>query len=152
MKTSGVKQLAGEVLDTIAQPHTEHVIDDVFHAIENSPEFRRRYDGLCQKLGTTVVNNWCGQWVAHALGKTGEQQVASRRSSLIGSYSLLDATAAPSRRPPGEQEALQMMSDYYRANRAGLPADIHVHREAIVELIMAGIVPEAAFAAVQQKG
>lgn len=119
---------------------------------ENSGEFRRRYDGLCQKLGTTVVNNWCGQWVAYALGKTGEQQVASRRSSLIRSYSLLDATAPPSRRPPSEQEALQMMSDFYRANKAGLPADIHVHCDAIVELIMAGIAAEAAFVAVQQKG
>jgi hypothetical protein len=102
-------------------------------------------------LGKHVVNTWCGQWIANALEKTGKEQVPRRKSSLIDSYSLLDTIAEPVRRKPTENEALQMMSDYYRANRATLPDDIRVHRDAIVELVMAGVPPEAAFAAVQQK-
>jgi hypothetical protein len=152
MKTIGVKLLVRQVLDKLPTPHTEHVIDDVFHAIEQSPEYLPQYDRLCQQLGKHVVNTWCGQWIANALEKTGEVQVPRRKSSLIGSYSLLDALAEPVRRKPNETEALQMMSDYYRANRTTLPGDIRVHRDAIVELIMAGVPPESAFAAVQQKG
>jgi hypothetical protein len=151
MKTIGVKLLVRDVLDTLPAPHTEHVIDDVFHAIEHNPQYLDQYDRLCQKLGKHVVNTWCGQWIANTLEKTGEQQVPSRKSSLIGSYSLLDADAEPVRRKPNETEALQRMSDYYRANRATLPANIVVHRDAIVELIMAGVPAEAAFAAVQLK-
>lgn len=150
MKTTGVKLLIGQVLDTLATPYTEHVIDDVFHAIEHNPRFLEQYVSLCEKLGKNVVNNWCGQWVANALGKTGEEQVVSRKSTLIGSYSLLDALAKPVRRKPNHDDALQLMSAYYRTNRALLPSDIRVHREAIVELIMAGVSPEDAFAAVQQ--
>lgn len=151
MKTIGVKRLVNEVLDTLPTPHTAHVIDDVFHAIEHSPTFLERYDRLCQELGKHVVNTWCGQWIANALEKTGEEQVISRKSSLIGSYSLLDTIAEPVRRKPRQDEALQMMSDYYRTNRVTLPSDIRAHRDAIVELIMAGVPADAAFSAVQHR-
>ena len=151
MKTIGVKRLVNDVLDSLPTPHTEHVIDDVFHAIEHSPEYLQQYDRLCQELGKHVVNTWSGQWIANALEKTGEEQVTSRKSSLIQSYSLLDAPAAPVRRKPKQDEALQMMSDYFRAHRETLPEDIRLHRDAIVELIMAGVAPEAAFSAVQRR-
>jgi hypothetical protein len=150
MKTSGVKAMVREVLDTIQTPYTEHVIDDVFQAIERNPKFLSRYRALCDELGKTVVNNWCGQWVAHALGKTGEVQVPSRSSTLIGSYSLLDADAATVARKPTEDEALQLMSEYYRANKDRLPTDIRMHREAIVELIIAGFSVQNAFFAVMR--
>jgi hypothetical protein len=150
MKTSGVKAMVREVLETLPTPYNEHVIDDVFHAVELDPKFLSRYHALCDDLGQKVVNNWCGQWVAHALGKIGEVQVPSRRSTLIGSYSLLDTDAATITRKPNENEALQLMADFYRANKARLPADIRLHRDAIVELIMAGISAQDAFAAVMQ--
>jgi hypothetical protein len=150
MKTSGVKAMVREVLETLQTPYTEHVIDDVFQAIELNPKFLSRYHGLCDELGKTVVNNWCGQWVAHALGKTGEVQVPSRRSTLIGSYSLLDTDVTTIARKPNEEEALQLMFDYYRANKAQLPTDIRLHRDAIVELIMAGVSAQHAFSAVMR--
>lgn len=150
MKTLGVKEMVREVLEILQTPYTEHVIDDVFFAIEMDPRFLSRYNELCDELGKTVVNNWCGQWVAHALGKIGEVQVPSRRSMLIGSYSLLDADAATVARKPVEDEALQLMSTYYRANKDRLPADIRLHRHAIVELIMAGVSPQNAFSAVMR--
>jgi hypothetical protein len=148
MKTSGVKAMAREVLETLQRPYTEHVIDEVFQAIELNPRFLSRYHALCDELGKSVVNTWCGQWVAHALGKTGEVQVPSRRSTLIGSYSLLDTDMATVARKPNENEALQLMFHYYQANKDRLPADIRLHRDAIVELIMAGISAQDAFSAV----
>lgn len=150
MKTSGVKTMVREVLETLPAPYTEHVIDDVFHTIETNPQFLSRYRILCADLGKTVVNNWCGQWVAHALGKIGEVQVPSRHSTLIGSYSLLDTDAVTIARKPNENEALQLMSDYYQAHKARLPADIRLHRDTIVELLMAGTSPQDAFAAVMR--
>jgi hypothetical protein len=150
MKTSSVKTMVREVLDTLQTPYTQDVIDDVFQAIELDPKYLSRYHALCDELGKTVVNNWCGQWVAHALGKTGEVQVPSRRSTLIRSYSLLDADAATVVRKPNEEEALQLMSDYYRANKDRLPADIRLHRDAIVELIVAGASAQNAFSAVMR--
>jgi hypothetical protein len=41
-----------------------------------------------------------------------------------------------------------MMSQYYRAHRAELPPDTASHRELIIELIMAGLSPQEAFAMV----
>ncbi|KQY15720.1 hypothetical protein ASD28_22915 [Massilia sp. Root133] len=148
MKTSGVKAMVREVLATLQAPYTEHVIDDVFHAIETNPKFLSLYHILCHDLGKNVVNNWCGQWVAHALGKIGEVQVQSRRSTLIGSYSLLDTDAATIARKPNEHESRQLMWDYYQAHKASLPADIRSHRNDIVELLIAGSSVQDAFAAV----
>lgn len=149
MKTTGVKKLVRQVIDTIPPPYTMHVIDEVFHRIETDAVWRGQYNTLCDELGKTVVNNWCGQWIAHALGKRGEVQVASQKSTLIGSYSLLDADAKPILRKPGEEEARQLMADYYRENQASLPADIRRHRDAILELIMDGAPVEEAFRLVQ---
>jgi hypothetical protein len=151
MKTSGVKAMVREVLETLPAPYNEHVIDEVFQAIESNPRFLSRYHALCDDLGQKVGNNWCGQWIAHALGKVGEVQVPSRRSTLIGSYSLLDTDAATIARKPNLDEALQVMADYYQTNKAWLPTDIRLHRDAIVELIMAGISAHEAFAAVRRK-
>src|SRR4051812_31153616 len=93
MRTSAVQALMRKVLATLPQPYSEHVIDDVFFAIESNPEWLRVYESLCTSLGKTVVNTWGGYWVGKALGKVGEREVASRKSKLIGSYSLLDTDA-----------------------------------------------------------
>jgi hypothetical protein len=145
MRTGPVKALVNEVLATIPKPYTEHIIDDVFYAIETSPGWRMVYVSLCSKLGKSVVNNWGGYWVANALDKCGEQQVASKRSSLITSYSILDTDAKTVIKKPTEDVALQLMADYYRAHKAELPSNIRQFRESIVELIMAGMSAEEAF-------
>jgi hypothetical protein len=142
--------LVRAVLSAIPQPYSEHVIDDVFYAIETTPEWLNGYESICSTLGKTVVNNWGGYWVANALGKTGEQQVPSRRSSLITSYSLLNTDAKTVMRKPKEADARQLMSDYYRAHKAELPSDIAKYRESIIELLMEGMLPAEAFSAVQQ--
>lgn len=42
-------------------------------------------------------------------------------------------------------DAVFMMSDYYKANKANLPKDIIKHREEIIDRLMAGATPEEAF-------
>ena len=150
MRTSPVKSLVREVLDALPKPYSEHVIDDVFIAIETSPEWMNVYDSICATLGKTVVNNWAGYWVANALGKVGERQVPSKRSKLITSYSLLDTDAKTVVRRPKESEALISLSDYYQAHKSELPSDIRMYREAIVELLMEGMPVADAFSAVRK--
>ena len=145
MKTSDVRSFVQEVLHAIHQPYTEHVIEDVFYAIEHRPEWMSEYESLCEMLGKTTVNTWGGRWIAITLGKSGEKQVTSKRCSILGSYSLLDADAKPVTVKPKEEAALQLMADYYFANKDRLPSDIRKYREHIVDLIMAGVPPAEAF-------
>ena len=87
-KTEAVKNLVEQVLASPV-PYTEDIIDDVFHAIESRSQWRQEYDQLCLDLGKRVVNQQGGRWVAKALGKIGLQQVSSRKSTLIDTYSKL---------------------------------------------------------------
>jgi hypothetical protein len=152
MKTTEVRALVREVLESIAKPYSHHVIDEVFYAIEHKPQWHREYESLCATLGKTVVNTWGGYWIANTLGKVGEQQVPSKKSKLIGSYSILDTDAKTIMRKPKEADALQLMAAYYQAHKAELPPEIRKHRELILELLMEGMAPEAAFAMVLKNG
>lgn len=40
---SGVKAMVKEVLEILPTPYNEHVIDEVFQAIESNPKFLSRY-------------------------------------------------------------------------------------------------------------
>lgn len=148
MKTLDVKLLVDEVLTQLPKPYTEHVIDDVFFAIESNPRWLRLYESLCETLTKTVVNNWGGRWVGIALDKVGEKQVPRRRSSLIESFSLLDTDASTIARKRTEAEALEVMSKYFFANRASLPESrVRARRGEIVKLLMQALPPDVAFAA-----
>lgn len=148
MRTAGVKKLVGMVLDNLPKPYTEDIIDDVFFEIENEPELRLQYDGLCRDLGKSTANTWGGYWIANALGKTGVEQVLAKKSKLIQSYSKLTvpATAATGKRK--EPAALQLMSDYYQEHKDQLPSSVRNHRDLIIEMLMEGLPVEQAFAMV----
>ena len=152
MKTSDVKALVREVLDSLPQPYTEHVIDDVFAAIEREPQWIQEYGALCISLGKTVVNNWGGYWTATLLGKSGERQVPSKKSQLIGSYSILDTDAKTVLRKPTEEEARELLAEYYQAHREELPKNIRQYREQIIDLLEEGVPPKVAFAMVTRAG
>ena len=152
MRTAEVRTLVREVLSTMPVPYSHHVIDEVFEAIEKNAEWLQRYDSLCAGLGHDVVNNWGGRWVAITLGKAGEQQVSSKKSRLIGSYSILDTDTKTIARKPNRTDALNVLSDYYKANKAELPGNIRDFREAIIQLLMDGLPPDEAFAAAVQGG
>ena len=148
MRTAGVKKLVNMALDNLPKPYTEDVIDDVFFEIEHGQEFMNEYDGLCRQLGKTTVNTWGGYWIANALGKTGLEQVPAKKSKLIQSYSKLTASATAATGKRKEPLALQLMSDYYQEHKGQLPPSVRNHRDLIVEMIVAGLPVEQAFAMV----
>ncbi|MEO7323483.1 MAG: hypothetical protein ABIW82_01500 [Dokdonella sp.] len=145
MRTADIRTLVREILCAMPQPYSHHVIDEVFAAIELDSSWRNRYDSLCSSLGRDVVNNWGGRWIALTLGKVGEQQVPSRKSKLIGSYSILDTDAKIVARKPNRVEALQLMSDYYKIHKGKLPPQIRNLRDLIVDLLIEGMSVEDAF-------
>ena len=152
-KTKDVRGLVTEALQSLPQPYSEHIIDDVFFAIESTPRWHMEYEALCRTHTKTVVNTLGGYWIGRALGKRGKKQVPSQKSSLIGSYSILDTDARPPSTKPKEPEARQLTSQYFQANKATLPPlpEMKKHRESIVELIMDGLTPQEAFALVQRQ-
>ena len=155
MKTIDVKNLFTEALASLPKPYSEDVIDEVFFAIELNANWHNRYLSCCRDLGKEVVNNWANKWVAKELGKTGEQQIPSKLSRLIGSYLVLDIDAPPVIKKPAVKrsvvkktpapEASKVMSDYYMANKSALPPNIGLYRKEIIALIKSGVPVAEAF-------
>jgi hypothetical protein len=89
--TRDIRDLAQEVLAS-GLPSTEHVIDDVLHAIEHSAKWCAVYEGLCCRFGKALVNQMVGRWTSSILGwpaRPDRAQVASRTNTLSESYSVL---------------------------------------------------------------
>jgi hypothetical protein len=149
MRTAGVKRLIERALQSLPLPHNEDVIDDVFFAIEKNPEWRQDYEDLCLELTKNVVNTWGGFWIANHEGRSGDQQVPSKKSTLIGAFSKL---TGPATKKFGvkvkEADARQLMSDYYHAHKSELPERIKRGREMIIDLLMEGFPVEDAFSTV----
>ena len=61
-----------------------------------------------------------------------------------GFIKIAEAEIAPRKRVK-EPKALELMASYYKANKESLPKNVRQCRELIVELIMEGFPPEAAF-------
>ena len=111
MRTAGVKKLVGMALDNLPKPYTEHVIDEAFQEIENSPELMVEYEGLCKQLGKTTVNTWGGYWIANALGKTGLEQVPAKKNKLIQTYSrLTESATAPGKKRKASPKEIGCMT------------------------------------------
>jgi hypothetical protein len=142
MRTKDVRSLVLDVLQDIPEPYSIHIIDEVFCKIEKDPGLNREYVRLCDSLGKDVVNNWGGQWIARYLGKVGEKQVPAKMSSLIRSYSVLDADASIKL---SAADAREIMSDFYRANKDSLPQNVKKQRDLILSLILEGLAAEEAF-------
>lgn len=146
MRTTGIKRLVEDVLETMPKPYSEDIVDEVFYAIEQRADWKQGYDALARDLGRKVVGVRGGFWIASLIGKTGTEQVSAAKSSLIDSYVKLTKTAEKRGKKLKEPDALKVMSDYYRENRAQLPSSISQHRDAIVEILMAGYPVDQAFA------
>ena len=146
-----LKQLVDEVLEAIAKPHTEDVIEDVFLAIEKNETWRKSYDRMVYESGKATVNSWAGFWISHAEKRVGSTRETAGKSTLIESYAKLVEPSVKRNKKVKEPEALKAMHDHFLANRASLPAEIRDHREVIVALIMDGIGVEAAFAQALEK-
>lgn len=152
MGTAGVRRLVTEVLASLPQPHTSDVIDDVFYGIEQRIDWRKRYNVLCDELGKTVAHNWFGFWTANLEERQGVERVPAMKSKLIATYAKLTERAVTPRKKVKEVDALAAMAAYFRTHRSSLPPAIRKHRETIVELMMAGVSAEEAFASVVANG
>ncbi len=80
------------------------------------------------------------------MDRVGERAVPAKKSTLIGSYSKLDQPAPKPIKKFTEQDAAELMSAYYSANRAGLPPWIRECREMILELLLKGLSVDKAYA------
>ena len=89
-RTQGVKILIHDVLEIFPKPYSEDIILDVCMAIEHNPEWRRRYDALCDDLRDAVVNPAIGQYVKEETGLSSLHEVSTKgKSHLIRTYTKL---------------------------------------------------------------
>lgn len=87
--TQEVEDLVMEVLATIpVQGHD--ITDQVCLAIENNPEWRRRYDDLvARSRHKDTVNNWIGRYTKQITGMSVVRKNIPAKSTIIKSYSEL---------------------------------------------------------------
>lgn len=89
-RTKGVKTLVRDVLAIMPKPYSEDIILDVCMAIEHNPEWRGRYDQLCDDLRDAVVNPLIGQLVKEETGLISLREVSTKgKSHIIKSYTKL---------------------------------------------------------------
>ncbi len=88
LRTKPIRDLVDAVLPSV--PHTAHVIDEVFYAIEHSPKWRRDYEDLCiEWKGADQVHQWVARWTKGRLGWATEGEVDARKNTLTKNYSIL---------------------------------------------------------------
>lgn len=142
----GLKRLVDQVLDSLPEPHSHDIVEDVFLAIEGDPVWRGTYDRMVYESGKAAVTAWASFWISHGEQRTGDQRETAARSTLIESYSRLAKPMAKRNKKVKEPEALKAMHEHFLAHREQLPSGIRDYREVIVALLMDGIGTEAAFA------
>lgn len=88
-KTEEVFEMVQEVLNTIPEPYSEDITDEVCFKIEMNPEWNRQYYNLCAELQRHVVNNYLGAYTKEITGRRSLKQVPAQKSSIIKSYTKL---------------------------------------------------------------
>ncbi len=89
-RTKGVKILVKEVLAIFSKPYGEDIILDVCMAIEHNPNWRRRYDELCDELRDALVNAEISQIVKEETGLIELRKVSTKgKSHILKSYTKL---------------------------------------------------------------
>src|SRR6266498_4502125 len=90
-KTEGVKILVQDILAAkFSELYDEDIILNIFKAIEDNPEWRRRYDELSDDLRDWVVNNWIGKYVKEITGLYSLREVSAKgKSNIITAYTKL---------------------------------------------------------------
>jgi hypothetical protein len=151
MSSLRLKQLVTEVLAANNAPDAGDIIEEVFVAIEANPVWRKTYDEVSYAQGKGMAAAWTGFWVAHLAQRAGDVRETAARSTLIESFTRLDAPAEARSKKLDEAEAVQAMHEHYKANRATLPPTVREHRDVIVALIMDGLPLETAFARALEK-
>ena len=87
--TEGVYFLVQDILATKSEPYSEDITLEVCQAIENNPDWRRRYDELSDELRYWVVNNSIGYYTKEITGLRSGRKAVAHDCDLIGSYTKL---------------------------------------------------------------
>jgi hypothetical protein len=96
--TTEVRELVTVALEALPRPYGRHVIDEVFHTIEQDESWLKEYYRLAAVLGSPQrIKIAVGQWVKNILRFPTVKQVRSIKNKLSPTYSILDApsTQAP---------------------------------------------------------
>lgn len=89
-RTIGVNNLVKDVLKVLPKPYGEDVMLEVYMAIEYNPEWRRRYDDLCDALRDSVVNPLIGEIVKEETGLVTLREVSTKgKSHIVSRYAKL---------------------------------------------------------------
>jgi hypothetical protein len=89
-RSKGIKVLVQDVLAIFPKPYSEDIILDVCMAIEHNPEWRRRYDDLCDELRDAVVNSGISQYIKEETGLVSLYEVSTKgKSHILRAYSKL---------------------------------------------------------------
>jgi len=90
-KTEGVKMLVQDILAArFSEIYDEDLILNICKAIEDNPEWRRRYDELSDDLRGWVVNNWIGRYAKAETGLHSLREVSAKgKSNIITAYTKL---------------------------------------------------------------
>lgn len=88
-KTDDVRDLVARVLRTIPQPWPPDVTDQVCLAIERRADWLGEYDRLVKELAVWSVNTSLGAHVKGLTNMENSGHIATSKSHLIKSYSLL---------------------------------------------------------------
>ncbi len=91
-KTQEVFELVNDVLRAMPEPYGEDIIEEVCLAIENRPDWHRRYDQLADELGKDVTNCWIGKYTKQGVGAESLKPVKSSRCTIIRFYTKLRAS------------------------------------------------------------
>jgi hypothetical protein len=161
--TKDIRDLVLKVLDS-GLTRTEHVIDDVLHAIEQSPQWLSEYEGLRERFkgrdgkdGKKLVNQMVGRWTSSVLGWPARErgaQVPSRLNKLSETYSVL----VPSNRKLTSEErrlaAGNEVLEFFKEHREALDRDalISLKGELQARVLQGEPVEEAFFAVMTDHG
>lgn len=89
-RTIGVNNLVRDVLKITPKPYTEDIMLDVYMAIEYNPEWRARYDDLCDTFRDSIVNPLIGEIVKEETGLSGMRVVSTKgKSHIVRTYEKL---------------------------------------------------------------
>ncbi len=89
-RTIGVNDLVRDVLKIAPKPYSEDIMLDVYMAIEYNPEWRARYDDLCDDFRDSVVNPLIGEIVKEETGLSSLREVSTKgKSHIVRTYTKL---------------------------------------------------------------
>ncbi len=90
-KTEDIRLFVEQVLQTLEKPWPPDITDRICLAIEQKPDWLSYYKKLVEEFGELTVNSGIGYYVRELTGMGNTGHMATSKSQLIKSYSVLTA-------------------------------------------------------------